>query len=116
MSIIQTANHNAGITRIPILVEAPRRSQRPDAILSTFIGRGEPGGKKCATCDSHETGRVAGGLIVPPNAAASVVGLDRPALRGLEKKFGKLPKEGLAQILAGWRGTLLMCVQALVRI
>jgi len=39
-------------------------------------------------------------MIVPANAAAAVAGLDRSAIRGLENKFGRLPKTHLAEIVA----------------
>jgi predicted RNA-binding Zn ribbon-like protein len=87
-SMSESHNHNAAVT-LPVFIECKptQRRIRPDVIFYTFVGR-------------QDTGRAVAGLIVPPNAAAAVAGLDRSALHALEKKFGKLPKGNIAEILA----------------
>jgi hypothetical protein len=88
------ASHNNNFTvTIPVLVELKETQENapnPDAVFYTFIG-------------APDTGRLVPGLIVPSNAAAAVVGLDGPALLKLERKFGKLPKSNLAEVLAASR-------------
>src|SRR5215467_2983036 len=84
----ESRNHNVSVT-MPILLEvgSGQHIRAADAIFYAFSGE-------------RDTGRAIPALIVPPNAAAAVAGLDRATVRKLQKKFGKVPKKHLAEVLA----------------
>ena len=101
-STISSHNRNSTVT-FPVLVELRTRLRhhyKPDAIFYTWMLSPESVECTAPGCESRNTGRAVPAFILPSRASSAVAGFDRAALRELEKKFGRIPKSGIAQIVA----------------
>jgi len=96
MSIIETHNYNADVTRLPVFVRA-LGERRHEATV--FLGRKRE--RESDGLMSHpERPQTTPVTQVPPNAAAALAGLDRRTLKNLESAFGKLSDTEVASVIS----------------